>query len=354
MLRKIGLLILAIFCVSITTYAQDTFVVQQFGNNLSNWASKRNDFSAMQNLERLCSTKPAIRIGDPIMSAMAIKYNVPRSQSYTLDDYIRCMQHEVDAGVTITFSDIRQVPDNLKPGNYPGVNYVSCNVKMSGASNLNENDVFAIKDGKIVKIEEYVIVRDKKGRQKLRIDLSGLGLDEDTEGWGISYNYSKAFPVGASIAYTKWKFMISMDFGVNFDKDIYTTQKVDFTNIVDYKITKGEYDLKYFITATPAFYMKYFAVGWGFGYASFDGGETSKENSLTIQPDGTVIRTTGTSSSSTTGGAKYKFMMRPTVKGYIPCSDNFFISLSVNYDWIMGYKEKSGISFGAGIHFLID
>jgi hypothetical protein len=352
MLKRI--LIIAIIAISatISVCAQDTYVVQQFGNSLTNWASRHNDFSAMQDIERLCSTKPAIRIDDPIMSAMAIKYNVPRSKSYTLDDYIRCIQHEVDAGVSISFSDIRQVPENLKPSNYPGVNYVSCNVKFSGASNLNENDVFAIKNGKIVKIEEYVVVRDKKGRQKLRIDLSGLGLDEDTEGWGLSYNYSKAFPVGASVAYTKWKFMISMDFGVNFDKDLYTTQKVDFNNIGDYKITKGEYDLKYFITATPAFYMKYFAVGWGFGYASFDGSETSQENKLEIKSDGTIIQTTGTSSVS--GGGKYKFMMRPTIKGYIPCSDNFFISLSVNYDWILGYKEKSGISFGAGIHFLID
>lgn len=352
MLKRILLFTtIALFCAAYGS-AQDMYVVQQFGNTLSNWASARNDFSAMQDIERLCSTKPAIRIGDPIMAALAVKYNVPRAKNYTLDDYIRCLQHEVDEGVSISFSDIRQVSDNLKPSNYPGVNYVSCNVKFSGSSNLNENDVFAIKDGKIVKIEEYVIVRDKKGRQKLRIDLSGLGLDEDTEGWGLSYNYSKAFPVGASVTYTKWKFMISMDFGVNFDKDLYTTQKVDFNNIVDYKITKGEYDLKYFITATPAFFMKYFAVGWGFGFASFDGSETSQENKLEIKPDGTIIQTTGTSSVS--GGGKYKFMMRPTIKGYIPCSDNFFISLSVNYDWIWKYKEKSGISFGAGIHFLID
>lgn len=352
MIKRILLIILIVFEWTFFASAQDTYVVQQFGNSLSNWASNRNDFYAMENIERLCSKKPSIRISDPIMSAMAVKYNVPRSQSYTLDDYIRCLQHEVDAGVSISFSDINQVPENLKPSNYPGVNFVSCNIKISGASTLNENDVFAIKDGKIVKIEEFVIVRDKKGRQKLRIDLSGLGLDEDTEGWGISYNYGKSFPVGASIAYTKWNFMISMDFGVNFDKDLYTTQKVDFTNIVDYKITKGEYDLKYFITATPAFYMKYFAVGWGFGYASFDGSESSQENKLEIRPDGTTIQTTGT--SSTSGGGKYKFMMRPTVKGYIPCNDNFFISLSVNYDWIWGYKVKSGISFGVGIHFLID
>ena len=352
MIKKLLLFTIILLSWALPMSAQDTYVVQQFGNSLSNWASNRNDFSAMQNIESLCSEKPAIRIEDPIMSAMAIKYNVPRSKNYTLDDYIRCIQHEVDAGVSISFSNIHQVPENLKPSNYPGVSYVSCNIKISGASNLNENDVFAIKDGKIVKIEEYVIVRDKNGRQKLRIDLSGLGLDEDTEGWGLSYNYSKAFPVGASVAYTKWKFMISMDFGVNFDKDIYTTQKVDFTNIVDYKITKGEYDLKYFITATPAFYMKYFAVGWGFGYASFDGSETTKENKLEILPDGNVMQTTGISSVS--GGGKYKFMMRPTIKGFIPCSDNFFISLSVNYDWILGYKEKNCISFGAGVHFLID
>lgn len=353
MIRKLVLFILVLY-VSVTLFAQDTYVVQQFGNTLSNWASERNDYSAMQNIERLCSTKPAMRIGDPIMSSLAEKYNVPRSNSYTLDDYIRCMQHEVDAGVNISIYDISQVPDNLKPGNYSGVNYVSCKVKISGASNLNENDVFVIKDGKIVKIEEYVIVRDKKGHRKLRIDLSGLGLDDSTESWGLSYNYSKAFPVGASVAYSIWKFMLCVDFGINFDKDLYSTQKVDFTNIVDYKITKTDYDLKCFITATPAFYLKYFAVGWGFGSALFDSSKYTKECKLIVQPNGTVVQTTGVSLSKIKGNASCKFMMRPTVKGFIPCNDNFFISLSVNYDWILGYKEKSGISFGLGVHFLID
>jgi len=332
--------------------AQDIYIVQQFGNNLTNWASCKNDFSAMQNLESLCSTNPAIRISDPLMVTLADKYNVPKSVNYTLDDYIRCLQHEVDKGVSISFSEINQVPEHLKPTNYSGVNFVSCNIKVSGATNLDEDEVFAIKNGKIVKIDKYVIKRDKKGRQKLHIDLSGLGLDEDTEGWGLSYNYSKSFPVGASFTYTKWKFMISVDFGVNFDKDLYTTQKVDFKNIVDYSITRGEYDLKYFVTATPAFYLKYFSVGCGFGVASMKGSEYTKQNSLDIKEDDTIIQATGT--SSTSGSEKIKFMMRPTVKGYIPCNENSFISLSVSYDWIAGYKEKSGIGFGAGIHFLLD
>lgn len=354
MKKRLFLTATLIFFISIAISAQDTYIVREFGNNLSNWASKRNDYSAMQNIELLCSTRPAFRIDDPIMSALANKYDVPRSKSYTLDDYIRCMQHEIDAGVSITFSDIRQVPDNLKPGNYSGVNYVSCNIKFSGSSNLNENDVFVIKDGKIVKIEEYVIIRDKKGKQKLRIDLSGLGLDEDSEGWGLAYNYSKSFPVGASMAYTKWKIMIGMDFGVNFDNDLYTTQKVDFTNIVDYKITKGEYDLKYFLTVTPGFFMKFFSVGWGFGYASFNAHEYTKHNNLEIKPDGTIIQTSGTTSTTTKGGGKNKFMMRPTIKGYIPCSDVFYLSLAVNYDWILGFKDKSCLSFGVGFHLLID
>lgn len=349
--RKLQLTLIAL-ALAIATFAQDTYTVRQFGNCLSNWATSRNDFSALQNINNLFSSKPATRIADPIMLAMAEKYNIPRSKSYTEDDFIRCIQHEVEEGVSILFSNVQLVPKNLMPSNYPGITYVACNVKFSGASNLNANNVFAIKDGKIVKIEEYVIVRDEKGRQKLRIDLSDLDLDEDTEGWGLSYNYGKVFPVGASITYTIWKFMIGLDFGINFDKDIYTTQKVDFTNIVDYKITKGEYDLKYFITTTPAFYMKYFAIGCGLGAAVFNCAETTKENRLEIQADGTVIQTSGATTIS--GNEKYKFMMRPTIKGYIPCSDNFFISLSVNYDWIVGYQEKSDFSFGAGIHFLID
>lgn len=352
MLKRILILATIVICWAKFASAQDTYVVQQFGNSLSNWAASRNDFSAMQNIERLCSTKPAIRIDDPIMSAMAVKYNVPRSKSYTLDDYIRCLQHEVDEGVAITFSDIRQVPENLKPGNYPGVNYVSCNVRFSGSSNLNENDVFAIKDGKIVKIEEYIIVRDKKGRQKLKIDLSDLGLDEDTEGIGLTYNYSKAFPVGASLYYSKWKFMVSLDFGVNLDKDIYTTQKVEFNNLMDYKITRGEYDPKYYITATPSFYLKYFSVGWGLGIMSMKGSEFIDQREYKIDDNGYTQVMTGSSTSE--GLEKVKFMMRPNIRGFIPCNDNFFISLSVSYNWIMGYKEKSGIDFGVGFQYLFD
>lgn len=353
MIKKVVFILSLILCANLTIKAQDSYIVQQFGYNLSNWAANRNTFSALEAMERLCSKVPAFRIGDQIMHSLAKKNGLATTDTYDWDNYVACMQKEVDNGVTVQFSNIQSVSEEQVSKNYKGFQYASCNIKITGASNFDESALFIIKNGRIAKIQTYeTIIDGKTGKRKIKVDWSGLDLDEDTEGWGISYNYGKSFPIGASIAYTKWKFMISADFGVNTDKDLYTTQKTDFTNIVDYKVTRGEYDLKYFVTATPAFYLKYFAVGWGFGFASFSGTEYTKENSLNIKSDGTIIQSSGSSTSME--GDKYKFMMRPTLKGYIPCNDNLFISISVNYDWILGHKEKSNISFGAGIHYLLD
>ena len=352
MRNRILIILALVFCVSFSLKAQDTYVVQQFGNTLSNWASGENSFSALRNVEMLCSKKPAFRVADDIMNTLARKNGLVPSRNYDFDQYTTCLQKEVSEGISIAFSNILKVSSS-EINNYKyGYEYVSCNIKISGSFNINESALFILANNKIAGITNHITSIDKKsGKKKIEIDWSGLEVDDEMQGWGLSYNYDKAFPIGATLEYTYGKFMIGVDFGINNDKDLYTTQKVDFTNIVDYKIKRGEYDLKYFITATPSFYLKYFSIGWGFGYASFKGSETTRENFVTEYPDGSI---TQTGTTHTIKDDKYKFMMRPTVKGYIPCSENFFISLSVNYDWILGCKEKSGISFGAGIHFIID
>lgn len=355
MLKRIFLSALILLSWATSSLAQDTYVVQQFGNNLSNWASSRNTFSALESLERFCSKSPAIRVGDNIMSSLASINGLSLSKDYTWDNYVTCMQKEVDKGITISLSNIEQVPENLIPSNYQGrkdLRFVSCKFQVGGAIHFNENDLFVLVNGKIAKIQEYQVTVDKKGRRKLRVDLRDLGLDEDTEGIGLTYNYSKAFPVGASLYYSKWKFMVSLDFGVNFDKDLYTTQKVEFNNLMDYKITRGEYDPKYYVTATPSFYLKYFSVGWGFGILSMKGAEYTDQRDYSIDEEGNSVITTGTSTTEET--EKVKFMMRPNIRGFIPCNDNFFISLSISYNWIPSYKEKSGIDFGVGIQYLFD
>lgn len=348
----ISALLVLFLCFEASSQSNDVNIVRQFGNCLSNWASKSNSFS-MESLEWLCSKNPAFRVGDNIMHRLADKNNIIKTDTYDLDVFVSCMQKEIDKGISITFSDIKTVPAAMISKSYKDVQYVSCNIKLSGASNYNGNDLFILKNGRIVKIQDYVVIVDKKGHRKIKVDFSDIDIDlEDTEGLGLSYYYSKAFPVGASLVYSKWKFMISIDFGVNFDKDKYTTQKVDFTNVVNYKIKKGEYDLKTFFAVTPAFYMKYFSIGCGLGYALLEGSVTSEENKLEVQPNGSVVQNTITTTTSKEG--LLKLVLRPSIKGYIPCNDNLFISLSVNYDWIKGYKDKSGISFGAGIHFLMD
>lgn len=341
------------FSMSMAMMAQDTYIVNQFGVNLSNWASGNNPFSAFENIQQLCSKKnPSFRISDNLVNSLARINGQPISKHYPLNMFTTWLQKEIDKGIVINVSNFHQIPLSEIENSNDGYGYVSCNIQITGALDLNESALFLITNGKIASVQNYVSTIDTRtGKRKIEVDWSGLDIDEDTEGFGVSYNYSKAFPFGASITYSKWKFMIGVDFGINNDKDIYTTQKVYFNNIVDYKIDRGEYDLKYFITVTPSFYMKYFSVGWGVGYAYLKGTKYTKDNSLTVYPDGTTIQTGSTTSAD---DFKYKWMMRPTIKGYIPCSDNFFISLSVNYDWIVGYKEKSGIGFGAGIHFLFD
>ena len=335
-------------------------VVKAYGIELSNWATDKDTYTAMQSFDNLIVTKPgssdaSILLSDDFTRYLVNKYNYPKYNTYRWATFVSCMEKEIESGVKISLNNIQYVPESMVSQKRPGVQYYSCKINVSGSSNVSEDALFYVKDGKILKIDAYEVIRDKNGKSRVKVDFSGLDIDEDTEGMGISYNYSKAFPVGGSIYYSKWKFMISLDFGKNFDKDIYTTQKVDFTNIVDYKITKGEYDLKYFITATPAFYMKYFSVGCGFGCAFFNATEYIKEIHMELDSNGNGVHTSANSSTVTTSGnGKSKLMIRPAVKGYIPCSDYFFISLAVNYDWILGYKDKNGISFGAGIHFLFD
>lgn len=71
--------------------------------------------------------------------------------------------------------------------------------------------------------------------------------------------------------------------------------------------------------------------------------------------------TTGSSSSATISGGNttegnlailLKPMIRPVAKAFIPLSsDELFLSVSVGYDLIFGYKEKNGINFGLGVHW---
>ncbi len=56
MLKKV-IVVIMMFSMSMAMMAQDTYIVNQFGVNLSNWASGNNPFSAFENIQQLCSKK---------------------------------------------------------------------------------------------------------------------------------------------------------------------------------------------------------------------------------------------------------------------------------------------------------
>lgn len=115
-----------IFSISVKMTAQDIYVVRQFGNNLSNWASGENTFSSVDNIERLC--KPAFRVSDKIMQTLAKKNGWVLSKNYTLENYITCMQKEIDKGISINITDIQNVSLSEILNGKKEYSYVSCNI----------------------------------------------------------------------------------------------------------------------------------------------------------------------------------------------------------------------------------
>ena len=204
MIKQIIIITLVSLGIYFDGTAQDTYIVEQFGSNMSKLASRTNTYSTLEKLEELISQNPksAFRISDNIMRSLALQNGLSSTKDYMWASYLTCMQKEFDKGVNISFSNVEEVPQSLIPSDYQGrqeLSFVSCHIQMTGASNFNENDLFVLVNGKIAKIQDYQVGVDKNGRRKLRIDLSGLDLDweleEENGSMGLTYNYSKAFPV---------------------------------------------------------------------------------------------------------------------------------------------------------------
>ena len=54
--------------------------------------------------------------------------------------------------------------------------------------------------------------------------------------------------------------------------------------------------------------------------------------------------------TGTSGDSKFKFMLRPSVKGYIPIYD-WSIVFGVGYDYIFDYEDLNGINFSIGFQY---
>ncbi len=356
-MKKLFFLIMAILSNVAASFANygDTETVMQFGDNMRLWCST-NSYSYRSQIMKKCES--ACRVNDKIMMDFARNSGI-NTKHFVVSNYLNGFEDAFDRGaVGVDVSNIRVISADQQVYSYKDsrrseklskdYTMVACDIKVNGALNYNVKDLFYVRKGQIVKITSYEEVIDTKtGKRKVRIDFSDLESDNST--MGVSYNYSKHFPVGASYNYSPESsyFMFSVDFGINFDKDKYIIDEVDMVDIMNYDRKKKILDPKFFITLTPQVYFKYFAVGCGAGLLYMDGTEENTSyHSISISSVGI-----GASNSSESTTQMIKPMIRPVIKGFIPVSDELYISVSAGYDLIFGYKEKNGVNFGLGIQW---
>lgn len=334
--------VLAFVCC-ITALAQPVATVQRFGQSLQKW-SQTNNISYRIEAENLCGGKMKCIVANNMAKQLAKNYDIPANKSYELVSFLACLQSEISQGNEISVTKVETVDiDQLDGEVLRGYELVR-GLMTLGRTFMPEEDLFYVKDGRILKIDNLVM----KPNGRIHVDFSDL---EHEESIGFTYNYGKHFPYGGSIIYSfAYRCMLSVDVGVTDERDqALSYRKInEFSDVLNYKIEEGIYKPKFFVTVTPSFYFKYFSVGCGIGGLFFKGDETTRTQSATQNGN------SGASSSATsteTSGYKCKLMIRPNVRGFIPCNGEWSIIVSGGYDYVFGYKNLNGWNAGLGLQY---
>lgn len=328
--------------------------VEQFTIGVSTWL-KTNDIGHRISAENACSEKPAIRVADELVGYLATRNNrIGVNGSYTLDTYLNLLKRENSKNhVSLTYSKPTFLSPNLIDNPNDKVDHYVCEIELLIGDNTYKRvkSLFCVVNGKLAKIDKYKV----SVNNKVTVDYDDFINDYETI--GFSYNYGQYFPIGGSFNYSleDIPFMLSFDFGVNLDGDKYIIDKVDMTDILNYKREKKVMDPKFFLTITPQLYFKYFAIGCGVGFLYMDGTtETASSSSSSSSTGGgsiSISTSTSSSGSASSTDVMFKPMIRPVVKGFIPLTDELYLSLSAGYDMIFGYKDKNGFNVGLGLQW---
>jgi len=338
-------------------------IVREYATNLSAWCESKDVIHYSDAIRDLCTRN--FRISDKIICEWWQKKDIILNH-YDFEDYEACLNDLISKGINIHINNIRIISRNeynfsvSSEGSIDKQKNLSkkhetivCDIMINGALNKHVQDLFYvnIREGKIAKITPYEEEIDKRtGKKKVKVDFSDLLYDEQT--LGMTYNYGKSWPIGFSINYSYSWFMISADMGFCSSKDKLYKHDLEMTDVMNFKKTDETYTPKFFFTITPSFYMKYFAVGCGTGLLYMKGTQDVVRSFFIEEANaGSHSTTIESSTHDQEKKEKIKFMLRPSLKGFIPISENTFISLAVGYNYAFGYKDKNEVFFGAGIQF---
>jgi hypothetical protein len=357
------------FVVSMVVIAQTPLqVVQSYGENLHFW-SETGSMVYRENIKVICKGKKEAIFKDQLTRKLA-KEKYGDLDFYQLATFINCIDNKVGEHISIQVSNLKQRNDseievtnsNTRSFSYgkksdDELRYVSCDISITGATfNYHGSQLIYVRNGKITKVDDCVVVTTSTGEKKIKVDLSDMM--DDLETFGVTYNYGKNWPIGLSLNYSYSMFMVGLDIGVNLDKDKLNKHKLEMTDVMNYTKEDIEYDPLFFATVTPSFYLKYFSIGCGAGILYLKGTKhvsSSKSSSYSNISEGSSISVTSSSHSSYDEDCtKVKFMLRPSIKGFIPLSNEWYLSLSVGYDYAFGYREKNGVNFGIGLQYALN
>lgn len=354
MIKRFILLVL-LGCFALGTNAQKSeYVVRSFATNMQSWG-QTSKLEYQRNLQKLCDGAKSVRVADEIVESLATKNGyMGNGGSYFLETYLNCLIKEIKRGITIQYSNFRTISSSeTTVYDTRGLDLIACNIVISGAVNYNVKDLFYVRNGKISKIDKYEEIIDKRtGKRKIKVDLSDIDFAD--EAYSLTFNYSKNFPVGLSFDYAWPWFRLGVDFGIDFKKDRYVLDDVNFTDIMNYDRNRKILDPKFYLTLTPSLYFRYVSLGCGVG-ALFMSGTEEKSSCSYSTSISESVSSSGYASSSTQECDKLNFMLRPVIKGFIPVSEDYLdIVVSFGYDYVFGYKEKNCFNFGIGIQFVLD
>lgn len=322
MIKRFILLVL-LGCFALGTNAQKSeYVVRSFATNMQSWG-QTSKLEYQRNLQKLCDGAKSVRVADEIVESLATKNGyMGNGGSYFLETYLNCLIKEIKRGITIQYSNFRTISSSeTTVYDTRGLDLIACNIVISGAVNYNVKDLFYVRNGKISKIDKYEEIIDKRtGKRKIKVDLSDIDFAD--EAYSLTFNYSKNFPVGLSFDYAWPWFRLGVDFGIDFKKDRYVLDDVNFTDIMNYDRNRKILDPKFYLTLTPSLYFRYVSLGCGVG-ALFMSGTEEKSSSSYSTSISESVSSSGYASSSTQECDKLNFMLRPVIKGFIPVSEDY-------------------------------
>lgn len=159
--------------------------------------------------------------------------------------------------------------------------------------------------------------------------------EDDMRGFG--YAYSGHFPLTVSVNSIYSYFLIDFEFGFNFDSKEYYEQK---------------YNPDCYLMLSPGVYLGILSFNCGIGvlgssYYDFIIGDTVYFGDETTSISGSITLEQSMK--------KYKahLILKPSITGFIPIFDDYYITINAGYNYIPKFKELNGWSFGVGFQWVI-